>query len=221
MFSLLCAPLRWQWQRALWTSGRCPGDIRRPRPLFGLCLVRSRLRAELLPHPQRVPRGRGVHAGLSQHRRRGGTHRARRAGGANGDHGVRLRLARDLHDRLLPSLTGTALPLETARRRVETDSQTVGGSLIDIQGLLAAKQRALRTLLRQLEPDRPAAPGQGIDVFRDLCVSLAMMDPNDEKRWGSSPRAAHNAPGSEPRQGDAWPIGDRPLAGRLTRAQWG
>jgi hypothetical protein len=34
--------------------GRRPGDIRRSRPLFGGCLARSRLRAELLPHRQRV-----------------------------------------------------------------------------------------------------------------------------------------------------------------------
>ena len=87
MFSLLCATLRWQWQGVLWTSVAALAIFVGLGIYSGVCLARSRLRAELLPHPQRVPRDRGGHAGLSQHLRRGGTHRARRAGGANGDHG--------------------------------------------------------------------------------------------------------------------------------------
>ena len=87
----------------------------------GACLARSRLRAEMLPHPQRVPRDRGGHAGLSQHLRR----EVHIALAAQAERTAtmedRLRLARDLHDGLLPSLTGTALQLETAGRRVETD----------------------------------------------------------------------------------------------------
>ena len=64
-----------------------------------------------------------------------------------------MEAAREAQPLLLCRLTGTALPLETARLRLETDPQTVGGSLIDIQGLLAANQRALQTLIRLLEPD--------------------------------------------------------------------
>jgi hypothetical protein len=73
---------RRQWQGVLRASVAALAifvGLGRPRPLFGGCLARSRLRAELLPHPQRVPRDRGGHAGLSQHLRKGGTHRARRA----------------------------------------------------------------------------------------------------------------------------------------------
>ena len=52
----------------------------------------------------------------------------------------RLRLAHDLHDGLLQPLTGTVLQLETARRRGETDPQTVVKPDRHPR-LLAAKQR--------------------------------------------------------------------------------
>ena len=80
----------------------------------------------------------------------------------------------------LPSLTETALQPETARRRVEADPQTLGGRLIHIPGLLVAKQRALRTLIRQLEPDRPAAPR----LAPSLTARLEELGDPVEVQWG-------------------------------------
>ncbi|MGI8427627.1 MAG: hypothetical protein ACR2M4_13770 [Actinomycetota bacterium] len=54
MFSLLCATLRWQWQGGAMDLGRRPRDISSASASIRVCLARSRLRAELLPHPQRV-----------------------------------------------------------------------------------------------------------------------------------------------------------------------
>jgi signal transduction histidine kinase len=64
----------------------------------------------------------------------------------------RVSLARDLHDGVLQSLTGTALQLETARRLLESDVPAARGVIETIQRSLTVEQRDLRVFVDQLKP---------------------------------------------------------------------
>ncbi len=78
---------------------------------------------------------------------------------------AQIRLARDLHDGLLQSLTGVALQLETARQLLETEPQTARQCLHEIQQLLATEQRELRLHITELRPylsDRQQAEEFGL-----------------------------------------------------------
>ncbi len=73
----------------------------------------------------------------------------------------RVRLARDLHDGLLQSLTGAALQLEAVHRMMESEPETARERLADIQQTIASEQRSLRSHIRQLKllgaepPEKP------------------------------------------------------------------
>jgi signal transduction histidine kinase len=74
----------------------------------------------------------------------------------------RIRLARDLHDGTLQSLTGFGLRLETVRRLL-AEPGGAGAALSgieELQKLLALEQRDLRFFIHELEPSRPTATGQ-------------------------------------------------------------
>ena len=64
----------------------------------------------------------------------------------------RIRLARDLHDGLLQTLSGAALQLETVQRLMEAEPQTARQRIQEIQRLLATEQRDLRTHISELRP---------------------------------------------------------------------
>jgi len=64
----------------------------------------------------------------------------------------RIRLARDLHDGLLQSLSGAGLQMEAVRRLMETDPQPAQKLLLEIQQLIAAEQQDLRLHIRELKP---------------------------------------------------------------------
>lgn len=57
----------------------------------------------------------------------------------------RLRLARELHDGVLQSLTGATLQLETLSRLIDADPRAAQKRLRDIEGLVIEEQRELVT----------------------------------------------------------------------------
>lgn len=59
----------------------------------------------------------------------------------------RMRLARELHDGVIQSLTGAALRLQAARRLVVRDSEQAAALLAETSDLLAAEQRELREFI--------------------------------------------------------------------------
>lgn len=88
----------------------------------------------------------------------------------------RIRLARDLHDGLLQSLTGIALQMESLRKQ-DAGAAGLRQRLAEIQELIAEEQRGLRAFIQQLKPAAPAPTiGRQLDL-RDLSAGI-------ERRWG-------------------------------------
>lgn len=79
---------------------------------------------------------------------------------------AQVRMARDLHDGLLQSLTGAALQLETAQRLIEVEPHTARQRIAEIQQLLASEQRDLRTHISELRPLMPGG-ASGDFVFAE------------------------------------------------------
>jgi len=63
----------------------------------------------------------------------------------------RMRLARDLHDGILQTLTGVTLQLQAASRMVATDPGAARIRLAEIGDLLATEQRELRAYIARLK----------------------------------------------------------------------
>ena len=63
----------------------------------------------------------------------------------------RVRLACDLHDGLLQSLTGMALQLQAVQRLLHEDPLTAKERLRDLQTLVASEQRGLRLFVREMK----------------------------------------------------------------------
>ena len=92
----------------------------------------------------------------------------------------RLRLARDLHDGVLQTLTGAALQLQTARRLLTTDARAAEERLSQVQRIIAAGQNDLRFFIQQLGPRRTGEV-QGAVNFRGRVVDLA---DRVRRQWG-------------------------------------
>jgi signal transduction histidine kinase len=98
--------------------------------------------------------------------------------GAASETDARIRLARDLHDGLLQALTAAGLQIEAARNLMATDSAAAVERLHEVQRLLSAEQRDLRTLLRDLKPTGAPAPET------TLRARLEELRHRVERQWG-------------------------------------
>jgi signal transduction histidine kinase len=67
----------------------------------------------------------------------------------------RHRVARDLHDGLLQSFTGVVLQLETVHGILEDDPSRARRLLTEVESMIMADQRELRSYLEQLRPHPP------------------------------------------------------------------
>ena len=92
----------------------------------------------------------------------------------------RMRLARDLHDGVLQSLTAVALQLEAMSRLIDVDPEAARDRLKDIAKLIADEQRELRRWIRRLQP--VASPS--IATGSDLAAALEKLRQRAEWQWG-------------------------------------
>lgn len=100
--------------------------------------------------------------------------------GAASETDARIGLARDLHDGLLQALTAAGLQIEVARGLIATDPAGAVERLRDVQRLLSAEQRDLRTLLRDLKP----APAGAEPPETTLAGRLEELCRRVERQWG-------------------------------------
>jgi signal transduction histidine kinase len=83
----------------------------------------------------------------------------------------RIRLARDLHDGVLQSLTGVALRLEDVRRLLAQRPEGTGEALAtveELQHLLLLEQRDLRFFIHELGPTRRTVTGGTVPLAAQL-----------------------------------------------------
>ena len=91
----------------------------------------------------------------------------------------RIRLACDLHDGMLQSLTGAALQLQALAQLLESGSPGAREQLQEIQRLIAADQRDLRFFIEELKPAPRALSGPA-----DLQNRLAELTDRIQRLWG-------------------------------------
>src|SRR5438067_2520819 len=91
----------------------------------------------------------------------------------------RLRLARELHDGVLQSLTGVTLQLRQLSRLVEDYPEPVRNRLREVEELMVAEQRELRSWIETLKPTSSAIMASKTDMaaaLGNLCERVS--------RWG-------------------------------------
>jgi signal transduction histidine kinase len=91
-----------------------------------------------------------------------------------------LQVARDLHDGLLQSFTGIVLQLETVHDLIERDRNEARRVITQIQAMLMADQRELRTYLEKLRPGPRIRREERFD-FRERVDELARRM---RQQWG-------------------------------------
>jgi len=91
----------------------------------------------------------------------------------------RVRVARDLHDGLLQSFTGVVLQLETIHSLVDAQPGEARRMITDIEGVIMADQRELRSYVEQLRPRRRI-----VDVPFDFHARMEELRSRFETQWG-------------------------------------
>jgi signal transduction histidine kinase len=92
----------------------------------------------------------------------------------------RIRMARDLHDGVLQSLTGIGLRLAAVRGLLDGNPPAARASVETLQGLIAREQRDLRFFIKELKPPPLIRPGEA----PGLAASVAELVRRTEQEWG-------------------------------------
>jgi signal transduction histidine kinase len=92
----------------------------------------------------------------------------------------RIRLARDLHDGVLQSLTGVGLRLAAIRGQLEENPAAAREGLDSLQRLISLEQRDLRFFIRELKPPPLTPPGEA----QSLPFRVADLLQRIELEWG-------------------------------------
>jgi signal transduction histidine kinase len=90
----------------------------------------------------------------------------------------RARLARDLHDWLLQSMTGVALQLQTLHRVIDRDPARAHERLEEIQSAVAQEQRELRRFIETLDPRKPLG-----EEKQEIVARLRAMAARISTQW--------------------------------------
>ena len=106
----------------------------------------------------------------------------------------RLRLARELHDGVLQSLTGAAVQLEAMSTLVDKDPDAARERLREIHDLIVEEQRKLRTCIENMREVRSAS----VASHADLAASLERLC-RRITRWGTRVELAGPDSGSLPK----------------------
>lgn len=92
----------------------------------------------------------------------------------------RIRLARDLHDGVLQSLTGVTLQLDVVQKLMDKELQAAQKRLADVQKLVSSEQQNLRSHIKQLKPPYRSMPEEEVD----LAPRLMDLAERIERQWG-------------------------------------
>ena len=112
-------------------------------------------------------------------------------------HDERLRLARELHDGVLQSLTGAALQLEAFARLAGTDPDAAYQRLHDIEQVIVEEQRALRTWIDAMTPAIPVAMATSTDLAKALQALCRRIE--QQSSWSLTTRLSVSPHGVIPR----------------------
>jgi len=105
----------------------------------------------------------------------------------------RLRLARELHDGLLQSLTGVVLQLEATSQLVEDNPQAARERLREIRDLIVEEQRELRNLVDDMKRTTPVSIFSHVDLaaaLEKVCRRVSRWGPRVEFRRPDSGRVS-------------------------------
>jgi signal transduction histidine kinase len=83
----------------------------------------------------------------------------------------RARLARELHDGIVQTLTGVDMQIDVLRRSADGDSAVIRGELSHIQQVLRRETAQLRRVMQRLRPPDPD-PRQLVDCLAEMVVEF-------------------------------------------------
>jgi signal transduction histidine kinase len=92
----------------------------------------------------------------------------------------RIRMARDLHDGVLQSLTGIGLRLAAVRGLLDENPQAATAAVETLQELIAREQRDLRFFIQELKPPPLTPSGEA----SSLAASISELVRRIELEWG-------------------------------------